>query len=385
MTFSLTGWGQSRKELESKRLEIIKNIEKTNKSLESTKKLKVENVEKLKLLDQQIVQRQQLIQTLKNEVSIQDRKLQGNMSALDSLGNKQNTLVTQYSQMLRMSYLKKMSNSKWSYLLSSKNLNNLLLRWIYLSQMKAYTKNKLESISNISTSIKSSNEEIKKLQEEKKKLVEQTEDNMKVLGREQKEKDELIKKLGLKEKYLANDLKKKQKEREKLNAAIEKIITEELAKAREKAKADSKEAREVETNNAGFANNKGGLAWPVNNAVVSGRFGTQPHPTVKNVDISNSGVDFTIQGRGTVKSIFEGEVIGYKEIPGYKKMVIVQHGSYFTVYSKLDEVIVDKGQKVEKGSILGYTYAEINGTSQLHFELWKDKVKQDPERWLVRK
>src|SRR5690606_7907035 len=182
MTISLTGWGQSRKELESKRLEIIKNIEKTNKSLESTKKLKVENVEKLKLLDQQIVQRQQLIQTLKNEVSIQDRKLQGNMSALDSLGNKQHTLVTQYSQMLRMSYLKKMSNSKWSYLLSSRNLNNLLLRWIYLRQKKAYTKNKLQSISNITTSIKSSHKEIKKLQEEKKKLVKQPEDNMKVLG-----------------------------------------------------------------------------------------------------------------------------------------------------------------------------------------------------------
>lgn len=385
MTYSLVGWGQTRKELESKRLEIIKNIEKTNKSLESTKKLKVANVEKLKLLEQQITQRQQLITTLKNEVSMQDRKLEGNMSTLDSLGNKQNTLVTQYSQMLRMSYLKKMSNSKWSYLLSSKNLNNLLLRWIYLNQMKQYTKNKLESIANISTSIKSSNEEIKKLQEEKKKLVEETEKNMSFLAREQKEKDELVKKLGLKEQYLANDLKKKQKEREKLNAAIEKIITDELAKAREKAKVDSKEAKAVETNNAGFANNRGGLAWPVNNAVVSGRFGNQPHPTVKNVTISNSGIDFTIQGRGTVKSVFEGEVIGYKEIPGYKKMVIVQHGSYFTVYSKLDEVIVDKGQKVEKGSILGYTYAEVNGTSQLHFELWKDKVKQDPEKWLVRK
>lgn len=385
MTLSAISWGQSRKELESKRLEIIKNIEKTNKSLESTKKLKVANVEKLKLLEQQITQRQQLITTLKNEVSIQDRKLEGNMSTLDSLGNKQNTLVTQYSQMLRMSYLKKMSNSKWSYLLSSKNLNNLLLRWIYLSQMKQYTKSKLETIAHVSTSIKSSNEEIKKLQEEKKKLVEETEKNMSFLAREQKEKDELVKKLGLKEQYLANDLKKKQKEREKLNAAIEKIITDELAKAREKAKVDSKEAKAVETNNAGFANNKGGLAWPVNNAVVSSRFGNQPHPTVKNVTISNSGVDFTIQGRGTVKSIFEGEVIGYKEIPGYKKMVIVQHGSYFTVYSKLDEVIVDKGQKVDKGSILGYTYIEVNGTSQLHFELWKDKVKQDPEKWLVRK
>lgn len=382
-SFSLVG--QGRKELESKRLEIIKNIEKTNKDLEATKKQKLANAEKLKLLEQQISQRQNLIQNLRYEVAMQDKQLAGNLQTLDSLGSKQVLLVNQYSQMLRMNYLKKMSNSKWSYLLSSKNLNNLLLRWIYINQLKEYTKRKLESIANVSSVIKTNNEQIKKIKEEKKALVAQTEENMKSLAKEQKEKDELVKKLGLKEKTLADDLKKKQKERERLNAAIEKIITDELAKAKEKAKKDSKEAKSVETNNTGFANNKGGLAWPVNNAVVTSRFGTQPHPTVKSVSISNSGIDFTIQGKGTVKSVFEGEVIGYKEIPGYKKMVIVQHGSYFTVYSKLDDVIVDKGDKVSKGTILGYTLAEENGKSQLHFELWKDKVKQDPEAWLVRK
>lgn len=377
--------GQSRKDLESKRLEIIKNIEKTNKSLETTRKQKIANAEKLRLLEQQINQRKKLIENLRFEVAVQDKELAGNTQRLDSLSTKDAGLKKQFSQMLHMSYLKKLSNSKWSYLLSSKNLNNFLLRWIYMHQLEEFTKRKLESIMNNSSLIRIKNEEIRKILEEKKQLVFQTEENMKSLAKEQKEKDELVKKLGLKEKTLAEDLKKKQKERERLNAAIEKIITEELAKAREKAKKDSKEASSIETDNAGFANNKGGLAWPVSNAVVTGRFGTQPHPTVKNVSISNSGIDFTIQGKGTVKSVFEGEVIGYKEIPGYKKMVIVQHGSYFTVYSKLDEVSVDRGDKVKKGSTLGYTYADESGKSQLHFELWKDKTKQDPEKWLVRR
>ncbi len=378
-------FGQSRKDLESKRLEIIKNIEKTNKNLENTKKKKQENAEKLKLLEQQIAQREKLIQNLSYEVVIQEKRLETNTETLDSLGIKQGTLKQQYSQMLRMNYLKKMSHSKWSYLLSSKNLNNLMLRWIYLNQLEEFTKRKLETISNISSEIKASNEEILKIQEEKKLLVNQTEENLKTLAKEQKEKDELVKKLGIKEKTLADDLKKKQREREKLNAAIEKIITDELAKAKEKAKKSTKEAKAAETDNIGFANNKGGLAWPVQNAIVSARFGTQPHPTVKNVTISNSGVDFTIQGKGTVKSVFDGEVIGYMEISGYKKIVIVQHGSYSTVYSKLDDVVVSKGEKVKKGTVLGYTLAESNGKSQLHFELWKDKTKQDPEKWLVRK
>lgn len=377
--------GQSRKELEAKRLEIIKSIDKTSKVLEKTQKEKNQNLVRLKALEDQVNQRKQLIANLQAQVAINERRLSENNSRLDSLQSKVLLLKNQYSNLVRMNYLRKMSNSKWSYLLSSANLNNLVLRWKYMHQYEDFAKRKLESIQSISGNIKANNEEIKILNEETLVLMGEAQKNIQLLKKEQSEKDALIKKLNQKEQSLKKDLAKQQKEREKLNAAIEKIIIEELAKAKENNKKDSNSSKTSETNNVGFANNKGGLAWPVSNASITSRFGTHPHPTLKQVSVSNNGIDFSTSGNADVKVVFDGEVVGSAWISGYKNMVIVRHGNYSTVYANLEEIKVKKGQSIKKGHILGKIIPEEGGKATLHFELWKDKTKQNPESWLVKK
>jgi len=70
-------------------------------------------------------------------------------------------------------------------------------------------------------------------------------------------------------------------------------------------------------------------------------------------------------------------------IPVYNQCVMVNHGNYFTVYCKLKNVDVKAGDKVKTGQVIG-TVDTINGQTQLHFELWKEKTPQNPESWLKR-
>ena len=65
-------------------------------------------------------------------------------------------------------------------------------------------------------------------------------------------------------------------------------------------------------------------------------------------------------------------------------MVIIRHGSYYTVYSKLNQVTVSKGQKLKRGQKIGSVATGENGSVELHFELWKDKIKLDPQKWFNR-
>ena len=62
-------------------------------------------------------------------------------------------------------------------------------------------------------------------------------------------------------------------------------------------------------------------------------------------------------------------------------MVIIRHGSYYSVYSKLDQVNISKGQKIKRGQKIGNIVAGDDGNAELHFELWKDKTKLDPQKW----
>ncbi|MBP8212661.1 MAG: hypothetical protein KAX53_02885, partial [Saprospiraceae bacterium] len=285
---------QSRQELEKQRLKIIKDIEKTSKALDNNKKTQEKNITQLKALEEQVSSRKSLINNLQSEVKLNEKLITQNESKIQELRQRHAALKDQYDKILRINYLKKLSNSKWSYLLSSESLNNLLVRWRYIHQFDQFTKQKMKEIQSLTGEIQLTNETIAQDREKNLKAMEQTTTNMKTLEKEQKEKDALVKKLALEEDKLKANLKNREKEREKLNVAIEKIIIAALEKAREKEKSDEKLVKKKEVDNSGFAKNKGALSWPVSKGKITGAFGTHPHPTIKNVQISNNGIDFTL-------------------------------------------------------------------------------------------
>jgi len=375
---------QSRQELEKQRLKIIKDIEKTSKALDNNKKTQEKNITQLKALEEQVSSRKSLINNLQSEVKLNEKLITQNESKIQELRQRHATLKDQYDKILRINYLKKLSNSKWSYLLSSESLNNLLVRWRYIHQFDQFTKQKMKEIQSLTGEIQLTNETIAQDREKNLKAMEQTTTNMKTLEKEQKEKDALVKKLALEEDKLKANLKNREKEREKLNVAIEKIIIAALEKAREKEKSDEKLVKKKEVDNSGFAKNKGALSWPVSKGKITGAFGTHPHPTIKNVQISNNGIDFTLPSGDNVVCVYDGEVVGVTNIPGFKNMVIIKHGSYYTVYSKLDNVIISKGQQIKRGQTIGNVEVNEEGVAEVHFELWKDKSKMNPQPWFNR-
>ncbi len=375
---------QSRQELEKQRLKIIKDIEKTSKALDNNKKTQEKNITQLKALEEQVNSRKSLINNLQSEVKLNEKLITQNESKIQELRQRHAALKDQYDKILRINYLKKLSNSKWSYLLSSESLNNLLVRWRYIHQFDQFTKQKMKEIQSLTGEIQLTNETIAQDREKNLKAMEQTTTNMKTLEKEQKEKDALVKKLALEEDKLKANLKNREKEREKLNVAIEKIIIAALEKAREKEKSDEKLVKKKEVDNSGFAKNKGALSWPVSKGKITGAFGTHPHPTIKNVQISNNGIDFTLPSGDNVVCVYDGEVVGVTNIPGFKNMVIIKHGSYYTVYSKLDNVIISKGQQIKRGQTIGNVELNEEGVAEVHFELWKDKSKMNPQPWFNR-
>ncbi len=375
---------QSRQELEKQRLKIIKDIEKTSKALDNNKKTQEKNITQLKALEEQVSSRKSLINNLQSEVKLNEKLITQNESKIQELRQRHAALKDQYDKILRINYLKKLSNSKWSYLLSSESLNNLLVRWRYIHQFDQFTKQKMKEIQSLTGEIQLTNETIAQDREKNLKAMEQTTTNMKTLEKEQKEKDALVKKLALEEDKLKANLKNREKEREKLNVAIEKIIIAALEKAREKEKSDEKLVKKKEVDNSGFAKNKGALSWPVSKGKITGAFGTHPHPTIKNVQISNNGIDFTLPSGDNVVCVYDGEVVGVTNIPGFKNMVIIKHGSYYTVYSKLDNVVISKGQQIKQGQTIGNVEVNEEGVAEVHFELWKDKSKMNPQPWFNR-
>lgn len=373
--------GQSRKELEIQRQKIIQDIEKTSKQLQSTQKSKETQLGQLKALEQQVESRKKLIGNLNEEVRLNEKIIIENQEQLDLLLTKNKELQNIYAALIRQSYLRQLSSSKWSYLLSSENLNEFLLRWRYMSQFDAYAKQKSEELVRLSGQIEATNHRILEMKDQTLQVITSTSENMTELEKEQKVKDAIIKKLSREELTLRDKLAQREKERENLNNAIEKIIRTELARAEKLESADASSASRKEAESSGFAETKGKWDYPVKNGKISSRFGDQPHPSIKGVMISNNGIDFLSSHPQEIACVFDGEVVGVTYVPGFRNMVIVKHGTYYTVYSKLETAYVSRGDKVLKNQKLGKISEGDNGQIELHFELWKDKNKLDPQPW----
>ena len=136
-----------------------------------------------------------------------------------------------------------------------------------------------------------------------------------------------------------------------------------------------------------FESNRGKLPYPVRGSfTIVKKFGRHKHPRLPKVETNNPGIDIEAVQGAEVYAVFDGEVSQIFKLAGYNNVVVLRHGDYVTVYANIASLNVKKGDKVTGGQPLGRIFIDRNdgNRSVLHFELRREKEKQNPELWLRR-
>jgi murein DD-endopeptidase MepM/ murein hydrolase activator NlpD len=134
---------------------------------------------------------------------------------------------------------------------------------------------------------------------------------------------------------------------------------------------------------ADFTNSKGRLPWPVDKGYPSIHFGPYDIPGTK-LRGDNPGVTIATQLGASVKSVFNGDVVGVYNM-GDGMAVTIRHGKYFTTYSNLSSANVKKGDAVTTGQVIGKAGRDDAGDAgQIDFLLMIETKNVNPEPWLRR-
>ncbi|HZV44564.1 MAG TPA: peptidoglycan DD-metalloendopeptidase family protein, partial [Saprospiraceae bacterium] len=370
---------KDKKDLESQRKALEAQIKTTSEILEKTQKNKNKSLSQLKALEAQIKQRETLLSTINQEIKAVDQQTSVQVKIKSEAEKDIKDYESRLSYALRTAYIRSQLQPDWIYLLSSSSLSQLMIRWVYLRQYKNYVTRQLQVLAQKREEHKALIEELKENKEEKTELLITEQKHKNQIQSEQKSKEAVVKDLSKKEKKLKNELADTQAKKKKLDDEIARLIRDEGNKM---TTSGLKEAPATKALNNQFASNKGKLPWPVSKGLITDRFGTHPHPLLKGITVQNNGIDIQAEPGGAVKSLFNGTVASVTKIPGYDFMVMVRHGLYFTVYSKLQNVSVKKGDEVTTGQMLGHLSKD---EPELHLEIWQDKNKLDPEVWISRK
>lgn len=405
------------RELESKRGALQKQIAESESILQNTKKDVGSQLNGLAVLTGQIEERKRYILAINNDMEAIQRELASLGRQLNRLERELKDKKEKYEASVQYLYKNRSIEEKLMFIFSAKDLSQTYRRLRYVREYATYQRLQGEEILKKQEQIRKKQAERRQVMVAKENLLKEREEEKVKLEAQEKERRTMVADLQRKQKGLQNEINKKRKEANRLNARIDKLIAEEIERARKRAEEEArreaatrkKAAKDRSMAAAGkavaskpletfsmskadrelsgdFASNRGRLPMPISGPyVIVSHYGQYAVPGLRNVKLDNKGMDIQGKAGAQARAIFNGKVAAVFQLNGLFN-ILIRHGSYISVYCNLSTASVKSGDTVKTKQPIGQVFSDgtDNGRTVLHFQLRREKEKLNPELWLNR-
>lgn len=403
------------KELESKRGALQKQIAESESLLQTTTKNVGSQLKGLAALTGQIEERKRYILAINSDMDAIDRELVSLERQLNQLQKELKDKKTKYAASVNYLYRNHTIQDKLLFIFSAQTLEQTYRRLRYVREYASYQRMQGEEIQKKQKQINDKRAELTEARKAKENLLKERENEKTTLERQEKEQKALVDSLRKKQRSLQSEINKKRKEANQLNARIDRLIAEEIEKARKRAEEEArreaaarKKAEKTESPSAtkpkaepleaytmnkadrelsgSFASNRGKLPVPVTGPyIITSHYGEYTVPGLKGVKLDNKGIDIQAKPGAQARAVFNGKVAAVFQLNGLFN-ILVRHGAYISVYCNLSTASVKADDTVKTGQTLGTIFSDgaDGGRTVLHFQLRREKEKLNPEPWLNR-
>lgn len=373
------GFSQNRKYYNN-----LKNSKKNTLtySKELLKNIKGDNdIDKLLLIGEQIRKQKEIIYIINRELKLLTEEINVEENKIKDLNINLEKQRDEYAALIYYASLNMNVQRNMIFILSADNFNKAYKRIIYLKQLTDFRKQRSNEIKENIIKVDSSILFLTDLKKEKEILVKNKASELDSLNIIKKQLNKIINKNNSDSKKVEIQLKK---EKEKKSEII-KIVKERIEEEEKKSTIIVSKNKELKGNiTQKFRDKKRWHIWPLKKCVVLHRFGDYHHPKFSNIIVKNDGIEIGAKGDNNVHSIFEGVVSSIVPIPGDGTSIIIKHGDFYSVYSKIDKINIAAGDVVTKGQIIGKMPKNKN-MAKMIFQIWYKKQKLNPELWLKKR
>lgn len=440
---------QTKEELQRKQQDLLKEIRELNATLKNIRSNKKRSLANYNLVKRKIAAREELIQNINKDLRILDNNIYKNTLEINRLRRELDTLKREYARSLVFAYKNRSNYDYLNFIFSASTFNDAVKRITYLKSYRQYREQQVANIEKTEDLITDKIATLNSSKNEKSLALKDQNNQLKDLEVDKKEQNEEVNKLKSQESEFAKEIRKRESDRRQMQAAISTIIRRELAEARKKAEAVARQKRIAEDErkkrlaeqqrqerlarqqSAGNPNNsasntpvtvdepvttgvsstkpktnrvysdlestdegvalsinfegrRGSLPWPVDAGQPTIHFGSYTIPGTQ-LRGRSDGLTIAVPLGSTVKAVADGEVSSVFDLGG-EQVVTLRHGKYFTSYSHLSSVNVNKDQQVKSGTVIGRAAANEDGEGEVVFMVTNEhSVFLNPEQWLRRK
>ncbi len=403
-------YGDLRKEINNKQKQTRSEIEDLNQQINNYQQ-RINKTEKkydqlyrqtqdlqkvIKLQNKKIEKLEQEQQHFEDEIAVTE-------NAYQDYEYKHKLLLKNYKESLSYLY-KNGRSSELALLMTSRSINQMLIRSFYLSRFESRRQQQAKKIEKAQKELKNLKEQLVDSRQKKTELLEEIRREKQNHAQKQQKLERNIAILKQNREKIEQKLEEVRTQKQQLSQTLTRLINEEKRirnEQRRQRESSSDRTRTTEneesvsTRSASYVSNerleriessfaelKGEIPWPVDNGVITERFGRRTDP-VLGTQTMNLGIDISVEPKSKVRVVHAGEVFAVRPLPGYGDLVFVNHGRFKTVYGNLSKVNVRRNTFLQQGDVVGLSGTENSPKGEtVFFMMRENSTDLNPANWL---
>ncbi len=226
--------------LKNEQAQVRKQIQEQERRLRANEQDVKKRLQNLMALTNEIADKRRTIDTIRHDIS----RLDGNIHTLEiqlkMLEKELQERKNRFQKSMRYMHRNRSIQSQMMFIFSAKNFSQMYRRLRFVREYAAYQQAQGEAVLSMQQQVNDAFEELKNSKKEKHVLLSRGEQEKKSLENKQVEQEQVVSSLKKQQKTIQTIIDKQKKRDIELNAQIDRLIAEEIARAKARAEAEAK-------------------------------------------------------------------------------------------------------------------------------------------------
>ena len=233
--------------LKDEQQKVRKQIEEQQRKLKANERDVKKRLQNLLIINNAIADKRKSIDTIRHDIN----RLDGDITTLEAhikyLDSELEERKQRFIKSMRYMHRNRNMQSKLMFIFSAKNLTQMYRRLRFVREYAAYQQTQAEAVKSMKTQVAEAFDELTDTKRQKSDLLVRDEQERRSLEGKQVEQQKMVTSLQKQQKTIQSIIDQQKKRDAELNAQIDRLIAQEIARAKARAEAEArKKAAEAE-------------------------------------------------------------------------------------------------------------------------------------------
>ena len=226
--------------LKTEQQRVRKQIEEQQRKLKANERDVKKRLQNLLIINNEIADKRKSIDTIRHDIN----RLDGNIHTLEvqmvTLNKELEERKQRFIKSMKYMHRNRNLQSRLMFVFSARNLSQMYRRLRFVREYAAYQQNQAEAVKSMKEQVAEAHSELTDTKQQKSDLLVRGERERRSLEGKQEEQQKMVSSLQKQQKTIQGIIEKQKKRDAELNAQIDRLIAQEIARAKARAEAEAR-------------------------------------------------------------------------------------------------------------------------------------------------